>query len=315
MAFRSSAPKRAVLMGLAVAGALAGNAGAASAQAYLYEEDAPYLEQRFGYGYGYRYAAPRPPAQIPPRAAIRLAARDFGLAQVDRTVRTASAYVIDGRTRSGARVRLILDPYSGDLIDEIVLQGPARSAPRVARVDPRDEARPPQPRPVPRPPERPASLKPPGQASAPATVIPPAPAAPPRSEPAPAPAIEKPPVSASAPATETPPSLAAPPPPEPAAPAEKPPVDASAPATQPLPAPATPAAPTPGPSDPATGADKPRLVNPSDVRGTEPAERQPPLARSEQPGIPTQLPPVQTPDATPTTPKPETPDVPVTPLE
>ncbi|HEY5796134.1 MAG TPA: hypothetical protein VIU82_14080, partial [Bosea sp. (in: a-proteobacteria)] len=171
MAFRSPAPKRAVLMGLAVAGALAGTVGAASAQPYLYEEDAPYLEQRFGYGY--RYAAPRPPAQIPARAAIRLAARDFGLAQVDRTVRTASAYVIDGRTRSGARVRLILDPYSGDLIDEIVLQAPPRAAPRVARVDPRDEARPPQPRPVPRPPERPPSLKPPGQATAPATAIPP----------------------------------------------------------------------------------------------------------------------------------------------
>ena len=254
MAFRSTAPKRTalkrtVLMGLAVAGALAGTAGAASAQIYLYEEDAPYLEQRFGYGY--RYAAPRPPAQIPLRALGRIAARDFGLAQVDRTVATGSAYVVDGRTRAGARVRLILDPYSGELLDRIVLREPSRAAPRVARIDPRDEARP--PRAAPRPPERPPSLKPPGQASAPATEVPPTPAAP--------------------------------------------------------------AAPTPGPADPATGADKPRLVNPSDVRGTETTEREPPLARTEQPGIPAQLPPVQTQDATPTTPKPETPDVPVTPLD
>lgn len=281
MAFRSTAPKRTVLIGMAVAGALAGTVGLASAQSYLYEEDAPYLEQRFGYGY--RYAAPRPPAQIPPRALSRIAARDFGLAQVDRTVRTSSAYVVDGWTRAGSRVRLILDPYSGELLDRIVLQGPARAAPHIARVDPRDEVRPPQPRPVPRPPERPPALKPPGQATAPATVIPPAPAAPPRVEPAP--------------------------------PAEKPPAAASAPATETLPSPAAPAAPTPGPGDPATGAEKPRLVNPSDVRGTEPTEREPPLARTEAPGIPVPLPPVQTQDATPTAPKPETPAVPVTPLD
>ena len=281
MAFRSPAPTRSVLIGLAVAGALAGTVGAASAQTYLYEEDAPYLEQRFGYGY--RYAAPRPPAPIAPRSLSRIAARDFGLAQVDRTALTAtgSAYVVDGRTRAGSRVRLIVDPYSGQLLDRIVLQGPARAAPRVAGIDPRDEIR--QPRIQPRPPERPPSLKPPGQATAPATVVPPSPAAPPRAEPAP--------------------------------PAEKPPAAASAPATVVPPSPAAPAAPTSGPSDPATGADKPRLVNPSDVRGTEKTEREPPLARSEQPGIPAQLPPVQTQDTTPATPKPETPEVPVTPLD
>ncbi len=310
MAFRSTAPKRTALMGLAVAGALAGTAGAASAQMYLYEEDAPYLEQRFGYSY--RYAAPRPPAQIPSRAIGRIAARDFGLAQVDRTALTAtgSAYVIDGRTRSGSRVRLIVDPYSGRLLDEIVLQGPPR-APRVARIDPSDEIRP--PRVAPRPPQRPTSLKPPGQANAPATVVPPAPAAPPHAEPAPP--TEKPPAAASAPATQSPPSPAAPPRAEPAPPAEKPPAAATAPATVVPPSPATPAVPTPGPSDPATGAEKPRLVNPSDVRGTEKTEREPPLARTEQPGIPAQLPPVQTEDATPTTPKPETPEVPVTPMD
>jgi hypothetical protein len=306
MAIRTTLPRRTALMGLAVAGALAGTAGAASAQYYVYD-DAPYLEQRFGYGY--RYAVPRPPAPIPPRAASRIAARDFGLVQIDRTVTTASAYVVDGRTRSGARVRLILDPYSGQLLDEIVLQGPRRSAPRVARTDPREEVR---PRPAPRsqqPPERPAVLKPPGQATAPATVIPPAPATPQRAEPAPAP--DKPPAAASAPATESPPAPAAPPRAEPAPAPDKPPAEASAPATETPPAPTAPA---PGPGAPATAAPTPRLVNPSDVRGTEPGEAKPPLARSE-PGIPAQLPPVQPQDATPTTPRPQTPDVPVTPLD
>ncbi|PZN97530.1 MAG: hypothetical protein DCF30_16110, partial [Hyphomicrobiales bacterium] len=182
MAFRSSAPKRTVLMGMAVAGALTGTAGAASAQYYVYEEDAPYLEQR--YGYGYRYAAPRPPAPIAPSALSRIAAREFGLSRVDRTVTTGSAYVIDGRTRAGARVRLIVDLYSGQLLDRIVLQALPSSAPRVARTDPREEIRPRQPRLATQPPERPAALKPPAQATAPATVIPPSPAAPPQAEPA-----------------------------------------------------------------------------------------------------------------------------------
>lgn len=311
MAFRSTAPKRTVLMGMAVAGALAGTAGAASAQYYVYEDDAPYVEQRFGYGY--RYAAPRPPAPIAPRVLSRIAARDFGLAQIDRTITTGSAYVIDGRTRAGSRVRLIVDPYSGQLLDRIVLQGPTRSAPRVARTDPREESRPRQPRPATQPPERPAGLKPPAQATAPATVIPPSPATPPRAEPAPV--IEKPPAAATAPATEVPPSPAAPPRVEPAPPADKPPAAASAPATEPVPSPATPAAPTAGPNDPATGSEKPRLVNPSDVRGTEKVESEPPLARTESPGIPAQLPPVQPQDTTPSTPKADTPEVPVTPLD
>lgn len=308
MAIRTTLPQRTALMGLAVAGALAGTAGAASAQYYVYD-DAPYLEQRFGYGP--RYAVPRPPAPIPPRAASRIAARDFGLVQIDRTVTTGSAYVVDGRTRSGARVRLILDPYNGQLLDEIVLQGPRRNAPRVARTDPREEVRPRQAPRSQQPPERPAVLKPPGQATAPATVIPPAPATPPRTDPAPAP--DKPPAAASAPATESPPAPAAPPRAEPAPAPEKPPAEASAPATQPLPAPVVPTPPAPRADEPAAAGDKPRLVNPSDVRGTEPSEAKPPLARSE-PGIPAQLPPVQPQDTTPATPAPETPAVPVTPL-
>lgn len=304
MVLRSTAPTRTALMGLAVAGALAGSADSASAQYYL-DDEAPYLEQRFGYGYGYRYVAPRPPAPIPQRAISRIAARDLGLAQVDRTIATGSAYVVDGRTRSGARVRLILDPYSGQELDRIVLQTAPRQTPRVARVEPREEAKPRPQRLTPQPPERPPVLKPPGQASAPAT------ATPPRTEPAPAPA--KPPAEASAPATATPPSPAAPPRVEPA-PAPKPPAEASAPATQIPPAPAAPAAPSPGSTGPVSGAEKPRLVNPTDVRGTEGGERTPPLARTE-PGIPAQLPPVQPQDSSSARPKPETPAVPVTPME
>ncbi|KPF67358.1 hypothetical protein IP69_13495 [Bosea sp. AAP35] len=338
MALRSTAHSRAALFGVAVAGALAGSAGTAAAQYYGYD-DAPYLEQRFGYGY--RYAPPRPPVAIPPRAASRIAARDLGLVRVDRTIATGSAYVVDGRTRAGARLRVIVDRYSGQVLDEILLQAPARSAPRVARTDPREDVRPRTPGRAQQPPERPATLKPPGQATAPATVvppspaaprvvpapvpekppaaatapatvIPPAPAAPPRTEPAPAP--EKPPAAASAPATEVPPSPAAPPRVEPAPTPEKPPADASAPATQPLPAPVVPTPPTPAPDEPPAAADKPRLVNPSDVRGTEPVEIKPPLARSE-PGIPAQLPPVQPQDTTSATPPAETPQVPVVPLD
>lgn len=339
MALRSIAPRRTALFGLAVAGALAGTTGTASAQYYGYD-DAPYLEQRFGYGY--RYAPPRPPAAIPPRAASRIAARDFGLVQIDRTVTTRSAYVVDGRTRTGSRVRLIVDPYSGQVLDEIVLQRPARSAPRVARTDPREEVKPRTPGRAQQPPERPATLKPPGQATAPATVVPPSPAAPPRVAPAPVPerppaaatapatvippapaapprveptpAPEKPPAEATAPATEVPPSPVAPPRVEPAPAPDAPPAEASAPATQPLPAPAVPPAPTPAPDAPAAATDKPRLVNPSDVRGTEPVETKPPLARSE-PGIPAQLPPVQPQDETSVTPPADTPQVPVAPLD
>lgn len=311
MAIRSTATRRSTLMGAAVAGALAGATGSASAQYYLYD-DAPYLEQRFGYGY--RYLAPRPPAPIPQRALGRIVARDYGLTRVDRTIATGSAYVVDGRTRSGARVRLILDPYSGQVLDEIVLQAPPRTAPRVARTDPRDEARPRAPRLAPQPPERPAPLKQPGQATAPATVIPPSPAAPPKTEPAPA-QERKAPASASAPATQTPPPPAAPPRAERAPPAAKPPAEAAAPATSMPPAPTAPAAPTPGITDPATGAEKPRLVNPSDVRGSETGERTPPLARSDNPGIPAQLPPVQPQDSTSAQPRPETPAVPVVPMD
>lgn len=309
MAIRSTATRRSTLMGVAVAGALAGATGSASAQYYLYD-DAPYLEQRFGYGY--RYLAPRPPAPIPQRALGRIAARDYGLTRVDRTIATGSAYVVDGRTRSGARVRLILDPYSGQVLDEIVLQAPPRTAPRVARTDPRDEPRPRAPRLAPQPPERPAPLKPPGQATAPATVIPPSPAAPPKTEPA---QERKAPASASAPATQTPPPPAAPPRAEPAPPAAKPPAEAAAPATSMPTAPTAPAAPTPGTTDPATGAEKPRLVNPTDVRGSETGERTPPLARSDNPGIPAQLPPVQPQDSTSAQPRPETPAVPVVPMD
>lgn len=135
-------------------------------------------DRDYGYGPVRRFDyAPLPPAPIPPRAVERIAMREFGLTQVERSLRTRSAVIVDGVAANGARIRLILDRYNGDLIDRIVLR-PAPS--RSVRLDPRDEDRPAVKKLTPRPPERPSVLKPaqPGQASAPATVAPPAPAAP-----------------------------------------------------------------------------------------------------------------------------------------
>jgi len=284
MALRSTAHSRLILTGLAVAGAIAGSAGAASAQYY-----APYYDDSYE-SYAPRYYeryAPLPPAQIPPRSIGRVAVVDYGLVQVDKTVRTQSSYIIDGRTARGRRTRLIIDRYSGELVDRIALPEERRAAPRVARIDPRDDERP-APRIVPRPPERPSSLKPPAEASAPATRPLPSPATPPRAA-------------------------------EPVKPVEPPaPATASAPATIAPASPAAPPAPTPGVADPATGATKPQLVNPSDVRGASEPEREPPLARADQPEIkvaPIELPPVQLDDATPAIPRPDTPVVPAAPLD
>lgn len=287
MASVSSARSRIALIGLAMAGALVGTTGGAAAQ-YYYDDDYDYAPRSGYYGYGYRYAPP--PAPLSARAVARIAIREYGLAQVERTVRTGSSYVVDGQAANGRRTRLIFDLYSGDLVQRVNLQAPERErvrprAPEVARIEP--DARPAQPRLLPLPPERPASLKGPAQASAPAQVIPPSPAAPPAAPEPEKPAVPPPPVEASAPATEAPAS------------------------------PAAPAAPTPGPTAP-SGEEKPRLVNPNDVRGTEEPDRQPPLAKASPSGIsvaPVELPPIQIPDAAPSAPKPETPAVPVAPLE
>lgn len=282
-------PARGALVGMAFAGALAGAAGGASAQYYRYDDgDAYGYRPVYGRGYGYGYREFYPEIPRPPRRIARVTAGDYGLAAVDRTVRTRASTIVDGRRADGTRVRLIFDAESGALLDRIVLQGTGRqpTPPRIARIDPRDDDRPAR-RIVPRPPERPAALRPPGQASAPATIAPPSPAAPAR-------------------------------PAAPERPVERPPASASAPATLAPIAPATPPVPTPGPTNPATGADKPALVNPQDVRGAEAQERKPPLAAAEQPAIkvaPVQLPPVQLEDSSTARPRPETPAVPVTPLE
>src|SRR5690349_1345453 len=95
MANRSTAPGRIALMGLVVAGALAGTAGAAGAQYYYYDDGYdPYPS----YGYGYRYDdgyAPRPPVAVPraapapvsPQTVHRIAARDYGLVRIERSIR------------------------------------------------------------------------------------------------------------------------------------------------------------------------------------------------------------------------------------
>ncbi|CAD5279357.1 conserved exported hypothetical protein [Bosea sp. 62] len=165
------------MAGLAVLAVMAGASGPALAQ--LDDYGGGYA--RYGYDYdddyGPRYDyAPRRAAPIPPRAVGRIAAQEFGLREVQRTVRTGSAIVVDGLAANGSRVRLIIDRFNGELIDRIVLQPP-----RVVRLDPREEERPAPKKLTPRPPERPAALKPaqpPAEASAPATVVPPSPAAP-----------------------------------------------------------------------------------------------------------------------------------------
>lgn len=179
-------PARRRLAGLTVLAVMAGASGPALAQLDDYGGYA-----RYGYGYDYedgyrrRYDyAPLRPAPIPPRALGRGAAREFGLREVQRTVRTRSAVVVDGVAANGARVRLVIDRFNGELIDRIVLQPP----PRAVRLDPREEERPAPKKLTPRPPERPSALTPalpPAQASAPATVAPPSPAAP-KSDAAPA---------------------------------------------------------------------------------------------------------------------------------
>jgi resuscitation-promoting factor RpfA len=168
------------LAGLAVLAAMAGASGPALAQ--LDDYGGGYA--RYGYGYDYdddyrpRYDyAPRRAAPIPPRAVERIAVQEFGLREVQRTVRTRSAIVVDGVTANGSRVRLLIDRFSGELIDRIVLQPPQRTV----RLDPREEERPAPKKLIPRPPERPAALKPaqpPAEANAPATAVPPSPAVP-----------------------------------------------------------------------------------------------------------------------------------------
>lgn len=282
MPLRSLAPSRLAVTGFVLAGAMAGSLTGASAQYYEPYEDA------YPRSYGYRYSEPYDgyygQRLAPPRVVRRIDARAFGLVRVDRAIRAGSSQVVDGVGVDGSRVRLIFDARSGAFVDRIVLAPAPRQ--RVARIDP-DLADRPTTRLVPRPPERPAALKPPAQAKAPATEQPASPVLPPRAEP------EKPapsqPAEASAPATTMPPATPAP--------------DAS-------PADAT---------QPETGAKRPRVVYPSPIQENRSSESSPPLARADEPVIPVppvvDLPPVQIQDLAPAKPAAETPAVPVTPME
>lgn len=312
MALRSLIPSRLAAAGLVVAGALVGTAGGAAAQYYDYY-DAP-APRAYGYSYGDEYDGYYGRRMAPPRVVTRIRAQDFGMVRVDRTVRTATSQVIDGIGVDGSRIRLIFDTRSGAFVDRIVLKPAPAPRERVARIDPRNDEKPVK-RLVPRPPERPAALKPPAEASAPATTPIPSPAAPPRVEtPKPAPAA---PTEASAPATTAVPSPAAPPPVETPKPAPAAPVEASAPATTPATPPATAA---PGAdTSPALEIKKPRVVYPSPIQEQSAAEPAAPVAKAAEPAIPTpsvvDLPPVQTQDIAPAVPKPESPAVPVAPME
>ncbi len=205
MAYRSTAAWRRGLLGFAAAGALAGSAGGAAAQ-YYYEEEAPsppaaiygYGPRYGGYGYGYDYEdediyrpAPRrrAPVAVTPDAIGRIAFERYGITRIERLIRSADAYIVEGARADGRRQRLVLDAYAGSLVRRQTLSAPHGS--EVARTDPREQTR---PRTAPKPPERPAELKP--QAAAPS-------AAPATSPEKPAPATPAaPPVEASAPATE-----------------------------------------------------------------------------------------------------------------
>jgi len=265
----ATAAGRIALMGLLVAGALAGATGSASAQYYSFYDEGdpfpPYREYRQR-DYGYRYAPPPPSVRVSPNDAGRhFAARNYGLARVDRSVDRGNLRIIDGVAADGRHLRLVLDAWSGDLLRRITLPGQPQLAPRVARIDPREEHAAPRPHLVPQPPERPAALRPPAEPARP--------------------------VEAVAPATTSPPPAAMPP------------------------------APSPGPADPQTGADKPKLVNPEDVRGIEEGERQPPIAAA-QPAVPAPaaqpIAPPAPPEAAPpaaAAPTPDTQIAPVAPLE
>ncbi|MEN5082648.1 hypothetical protein ABE438_09200 [Bosea sp. TWI1241] len=238
--------------------ALAALTTAATAQPYGY---GPYWDEPpppYAYGYRYEEAAPPPPRAYRPRAVAPAAS--YGLARIERTVRRGPVLVIDGVARDGSRVRLVVDRIDGGVVDRIVLR-PAPPS-RTARLDPREETRPKRFKLAPPPPARPADLgvpRPAGEARAPAQEAPARPAPPATPQP-PEPAARTP--AAKTPAAETP--------------------TVNAPAAA-LPGAGMPDAKTPV-ERPAVGApspDKPRFINPQDVRTPEGLHRPPPQARGE----------------------------------
>ncbi len=97
MAKPSTASRRIGLMGLAVAGALAGSAGSAAAQYYYYDDyyDAvPVVLYPPAYGYGYRYA-PRIAEPVTTYDIRRIATDRYGFVRIDRLYRTGDTYVVD----------------------------------------------------------------------------------------------------------------------------------------------------------------------------------------------------------------------------
>ena len=142
MTYHAAAGGRIALMGLLVAGALAGTASSASAQYYSYYDEGdpfpPYREFRQR-DYGYRYAPPPPSVRVAPNDAGRhFAARNYGLARVDRSIDRGNLRIIDGVAADGRHLRIVLDAWSGDILRRITLPSPPQPAPRVARIDPRD---------------------------------------------------------------------------------------------------------------------------------------------------------------------------------
>jgi resuscitation-promoting factor RpfA len=217
---------------------------------------------------------------LPPHAIGDIVRLDYGFRSIHSMDRDGPYYVVEGLDRRGLGARVVLDAYHGYLIDSMALRPPANIPQRLARAEPQGLDRGAIPdrgtaRIVPVPPPRPPVMR----QIAPDAKLPAA----------------RPPEAATAPASTLPGSLV----PKPV------PRQSLIPDTGARPSGAAPAP----PETPASRA-APRLVNPQDVRSSGDVERTPPMARS----TPAPLAPAILDDATPAPRGPETPAVPVTPL-
>ena len=82
---------------------------------------------------------PRFEAPMPPHA-IALALEDRGFELITRPRLRGRVYVVEALNRRGARVRLVVEPYEGDIIERIRLEGPDERFERPYDVEPRGPA-------------------------------------------------------------------------------------------------------------------------------------------------------------------------------
>ncbi len=287
------------LLGAAAGAVVALAAMPASAQVYVYRE---YYGVR---AWGPRYAEPIPvpPLPIPgpgrrvyapepryvdemplPRGAAARVARNAGLAAVSSIRPAGDAYIVEGTSRRGQRLRVVVDAYDGSVIERQALAGrvvrddppvraaprrearavapPVQDKPRVITAPPAARPEPARPAPEVRAPEKPAAPAP-SEATR-------APASPTTAEPAPRPSPQ--------PAA---PSVAARP--DPAQPAAKPPEPEI---RLPVPPVATPVIPIPGTPPaakaPEAPAARPAAVDPKPEGAPAPVRREETRVPAEQ---------------------------------